>query len=205
VTHSPDYIQGYRDACNEIEAAVRAARLKLRDEVRAERETGLLHGRIHSEPGPSRPAVSVKAPEPSNPRRPYSWELVDGKECHCSRCFVRNPDAPFSQPMFLCPKCGNKRCPKVEWHGYQCSGSNDLEQVPMLEPEPAAERAIMVGSTWRSNMTGNVRTIVDVSKLGGFAWFRDGDGNSGWHPDELRRAHTHVSDPPAAEPAKESK
>ena len=24
------------------------------------------------------------------------------------------------QPMWLCPACGSKRCPKASWHGNEC-------------------------------------------------------------------------------------
>ena len=37
------------------------------------------------------------------------------------------------QHMVVCPKCGNKRCPKADWHLYKCSGSNALDQKPELE------------------------------------------------------------------------
>lgn len=39
----------------------------------------------------------------------------------------------FTQRMILCPKCGNKRCPKAHWHKYQCTGSNEPKQVGTLE------------------------------------------------------------------------
>lgn len=32
--------------------------------------------------------------------------------------------------MNLCPTCGNKRCPRSQWHGYECSGSNEPDQTP---------------------------------------------------------------------------
>lgn len=37
------------------------------------------------------------------------------------------------QPMWLCPMCGNKRCPKATWHGYKCTGSNEPGQVAEAE------------------------------------------------------------------------
>lgn len=33
---------------------------------------------------------------------------------------------------FGCQKCGNKRCPHCEWHGYKCTHSNALDQEPEL-------------------------------------------------------------------------
>lgn len=32
------------------------------------------------------------------------------------------------QRMFLCPDCGNKRCPKATNHSHDCSGSNEPGQ-----------------------------------------------------------------------------
>lgn len=34
----------------------------------------------------------------------------------------------LSMPMYVCPQCGNKRCPKATWHGETCTGSNDPMQ-----------------------------------------------------------------------------
>lgn len=45
----------------------------------------------------------------------------------CRHC---NPNYTF---MRLCPRCGNKRCPKADWHIYACTGSNESGQVPILE------------------------------------------------------------------------
>jgi len=36
----------------------------------------------------------------------------------------------MSQPMWLCPSCGNKRCPKASWHGHECSGAVDRSPLP---------------------------------------------------------------------------
>lgn len=35
--------------------------------------------------------------------------------------------------MFLCPNCGNKRCPKAENHRHKCTGSNEPNQTPELD------------------------------------------------------------------------
>lgn len=37
------------------------------------------------------------------------------------------------QPMWLCPLCGNKRCPKAAFHGYKCNRSNEWGQEVELE------------------------------------------------------------------------
>jgi len=31
--------------------------------------------------------------------------------------------------MIVCPKCGNKRCPRASHHDYQCTGSNEPGQT----------------------------------------------------------------------------
>lgn len=31
--------------------------------------------------------------------------------------------------MYICPDCGNKRCPKAAWHGYKCTRSNKPGQL----------------------------------------------------------------------------
>ena len=45
-------------------------------------------------------------------------------DCKCRRC-----QNQWSMLMSLCPTCGFKRCPRAEWHGYECSGSNELGQA----------------------------------------------------------------------------
>lgn len=52
----------------------------------------------------------------------------------CRRCAKERISAgadPFSLAvvrMFLCPTCGNKRCPKATDHRLTCTGSNDSGQ-----------------------------------------------------------------------------
>jgi len=48
-------------------------------------------------------------------------------ECSCFRCYV---EAGYLMRlrMFLCPTCGNKRCPHAEDHREECSGSNEVDQ-----------------------------------------------------------------------------
>jgi hypothetical protein len=68
---------------------------------------------------------------------PVGPALAEGKaadyareqQCWCERCTALAPRI-F---MILCPTCGNKRCPRASWHGYKCTGSNDVGQVG--EPE----------------------------------------------------------------------
>lgn len=42
----------------------------------------------------------------------------------CSCLFCRRSWAG----MFLCSKCGNKRCPKAQYHGFKCTNSNEPMQ-----------------------------------------------------------------------------
>ena len=56
----------------------------------------------------------------------------------CVRCLERHPFLDARHPasrMVVCPTCGNKRCPKAEWHEYECSGSNEVGQVGRLAGE----------------------------------------------------------------------
>lgn len=57
------------------------------------------------------------------------FETIEG--CRCEHCDPNDFMAGKCR-MHLCEFCGNKRCPHAEWHGYQCTGSNELGQVPTL-------------------------------------------------------------------------
>lgn len=52
--------------------------------------------------------------------------------CQCKVCFMeRHKDRTepfFFSRMFLCEKCGNKRCPHATHHVYPCTGSNEPGQ-----------------------------------------------------------------------------
>lgn len=52
-------------------------------------------------------------------------EIMDNP-CHCHKC--ASPEYAISH-MILCPKCGNKRCPKASNHELACTGSNEPGQV----------------------------------------------------------------------------
>jgi hypothetical protein len=58
------------------------------------------------------------------------YEFDNRAQCWCERC---RPNTVGYMRMVLCPTCGNKRCPRASWHGYKCTGSNDVGQVG--EPE----------------------------------------------------------------------
>jgi hypothetical protein len=56
-------------------------------------------------------------------------------ECECHRC-IKEKDLrtgggfPLSMgKMILCPKCGNKRCPKASDHNLDCTESNKPGQA----------------------------------------------------------------------------
>ena len=52
--------------------------------------------------------------------------------CSCQRCTDARPELPGpSKPgwRYACEKCGNKRCPHHDWHGFKCTGSNEPGQV----------------------------------------------------------------------------
>lgn len=56
-------------------------------------------------------------------------------QCWCLTC---RPIDPFKDPgsvrMALCPKCGNKRCPKANDHRQTCTGSNEPGQPGSAYP-----------------------------------------------------------------------
>jgi hypothetical protein len=75
-------------------------------------------------------------------------ETLPRKNCRCNACHnARYADSAFERltifrGLVVCQNCGNKRCPKVGDHRFQCSGSNDVGQVGILEESlkpPAAE------------------------------------------------------------------
>lgn len=54
--------------------------------------------------------------------------------CECDRC-RKEAGEIFRDRFYVCPVCGNKRCPKNEDHRFKCTGSNELNQVGVLENE----------------------------------------------------------------------
>ena len=78
--------------------------------------------------------------------------------CWCKRC---DPNPRF-QRMVLCPDCGNKRCPKAEYHGFYCTHSNEPNQVGILDSggpatrpasEPTYDRDKAMGAPFPSRKT----------------------------------------------------
>jgi hypothetical protein len=94
----------------------------------------------------------------------------------CVRCLERYPFLDPRHPasrMVVCPTCGNKRCPKAEWHEYECSGSNEVGQVGRLAGERTrtmtardfhAERAAHI-DTERQLRDALARGRADVARL----------------------------------------
>jgi hypothetical protein len=56
---------------------------------------------------------------------PRQWELANQSDCR--RCFIEKGGF-MSVKMFLCPDCGNKRCPKATDHRNDCTNSNEPGQ-----------------------------------------------------------------------------
>lgn len=59
--------------------------------------------------------------------------------CHCLRCdaeaWETMPEklgldrlSPQARRMYLCPECGNKRCPRSDDHRNACTNSNEPGQ-----------------------------------------------------------------------------
>jgi hypothetical protein len=70
--------------------------------------------------------------------------MTDRVQCWCFECRKDIPISDFEDfsrrfggfavtegmsRMFLCPDCGNKRCPRATDHREPCSGSNDAGQL----------------------------------------------------------------------------
>ena len=56
------------------------------------------------------------------------------QDCSCHSCINRRGDMIGGLPrqmceMILCPSCGNKRCPRANFHENVCTNSNTLGQV----------------------------------------------------------------------------
>lgn len=60
-----------------------------------------------------------------------SWKPNDydpNRACGCGRC-TGERNVFTRTRMIVCPTCGNKRCPHAEDHEFQCTGSNEPNQV----------------------------------------------------------------------------
>lgn len=55
-----------------------------------------------------------------------------GGSCLCRSC----QQPTWTNRLFhVCPKCGNKRCPKADNHAFVCTGSNEPGQIGVLDSE----------------------------------------------------------------------
>lgn len=63
-------------------------------------------------------------------------DLGNAVPCWCADCHWKAaaPHAGTAKAlrfhhMYLCPVCGNKRCPRAADHGWVCTGSNEPGQL----------------------------------------------------------------------------
>lgn len=76
--------------------------------------------------------LGKRAESPKKIPEPTEIEIEKANNC-CARCFSGSGVNPMFRMMILCPKCGNKRCPKAQWHGFKCTGSNEPNQLCYAE------------------------------------------------------------------------
>ena len=72
------------------------------------------------------------APAKPDTARTRVHEIFSEMLCGCVRCAECRPGFPGpSQPgwSYACEKCGNKRCPHHDWHGFKCTSSNEPDQI----------------------------------------------------------------------------
>lgn len=60
----------------------------------------------------------------------HAGRAVD-ERCWCHTC---RPVGITDMRMVLCPTCGNKRCPKANYHDHPCTGSNEPGQPGSAYP-----------------------------------------------------------------------
>lgn len=60
---------------------------------------------------------------------------VSHEQFDCEAC--RQSAKAIASYMILCPKCGNKRCPKALDHRFKCTGSNSSGQAGEIDPAKA--------------------------------------------------------------------
>lgn len=52
----------------------------------------------------------------------------------CGECLTCDPPQGLMSRFYVCATCGNKRCPAAGDCRYECSGSNELGQMPRFRP-----------------------------------------------------------------------
>lgn len=63
----------------------------------------------------------------SDEKKLWSAQFKLAEEADCIDCF-RKSGGFLRVRMFLCPSCGNKRCPKATDHRLACTNSNEPGQ-----------------------------------------------------------------------------
>lgn len=63
------------------------------------------------------------------------------KDCECAKC-RRDRGEILAIRMYLCPICGNKRCPHIEWHKYKCTHSNQPDQIGEIDSKSFKQEAL---------------------------------------------------------------
>lgn len=73
--------------------------------------------------------------------------------CGCYRCDSERRESLIAQRvpawsilpmrMYLCPQCGNKRCPRATWHEMDCTGSNEPGQAGSRFADTGGDPALM--------------------------------------------------------------
>lgn len=61
-------------------------------------------------------------------------EAAKTLRCWCHTCRPVAWDPPEDNRMILCPRCGNKRCPKANDHRNDCTASNARGQPGSAYP-----------------------------------------------------------------------
>lgn len=59
----------------------------------------------------------------------------------CHTCFNKSGQF-FLDRMILCPKCGNKRCPKASHHDLPCTNSNEPGQEGSIYTAPTPRKPL---------------------------------------------------------------
>lgn len=65
--------------------------------------------------------------------RSILFSKKDYDQYDCEQC--RSEAGAFRTYMILCPDCGHKRCPQALNHRFQCTQSNETDQVGTLKPD----------------------------------------------------------------------
>jgi len=71
-------------------------------------------------------------------------------ECTCTRCL--HPQE-FRLKTILCPTCGNKHCPRADWHGFACTGTDEPGQAGKITLAQAVA-ALDEHQAWRRGGDG---------------------------------------------------